>query len=130
MNHNGGFVQDFITNYPHSTAKEREEVMGYYPVGFLPALHALASAYTICDHWFSSVPGPTWTNRLFLLAGTSLGRIHMPEGIKDPDLCQLFYQRQDSIFDRLNEKNISWDSYRYLFWIYQLLSKHFLDYLR
>lgn len=110
-NNNGGFVQDFITNYPNSTAEERQEVMAYYPTGFLPALHALAAAYTICDHWFSAVPGPTWTNRFFMLSGTSLGRINMPEGVKDPDLCQLFYQRQDGIFDRLNEKNISWRSY-------------------
>jgi phospholipase C len=29
----------------------------------LPGLHELAQHFTICDHWFSSLPGPTWPNR-------------------------------------------------------------------
>src|SRR5262249_16931262 len=37
---------------------------GYAP-GRLPAIHALAREYAICDSWFSSVPGPTWPNRFF-----------------------------------------------------------------
>ncbi|HEX2549017.1 MAG TPA: alkaline phosphatase family protein [Gammaproteobacteria bacterium] len=108
---NGGFVQDFITQYPKSTLKDRQSIMGYYPYGFLPAIHALAKEYTICDHWFASVPGPTWTNRFFALSGTSMGRVEMPDASKDPDLKEIFYQRQDSIFDRLNEKKISWRTY-------------------
>ena len=31
-----------------------------------------------CDHWFSSLPGPTWINRLFAHTGTSLGQISEP----------------------------------------------------
>src|SRR5262245_39823406 len=56
----GGFVDDFkrAYNLPRALTKE---VMGYYEFGHLPALHRLASEFTICDHWFSSVPGPTWT---------------------------------------------------------------------
>src|SRR5690349_7952349 len=56
---NSGFVQDFITNYPNSSFEDRQDVMGYYPFGFLPALHALGQEYTVCDYWFSSLPGPT-----------------------------------------------------------------------
>lgn len=108
---NSGFVQDFMTNYPNSSSQDRQNVMGYYPLGFLPALHALAAEYTVCDHWFASLPGPTWPNRFFALSGTSLGRIKMPENIKDPELCEIFHQTQKSIFDRLDEKNISWRSY-------------------
>lgn len=109
---NGGYVQDFITNYPNSSAADRQNVMSYYPRAFLPALHALASEYTVCDHWFSSVPGPTWTNRFFLLSGTSSGRTKMPGDLKEPEaFLEFFYQRQDTIFDRLNEKKISWRVY-------------------
>jgi len=38
---NGGFVKDFITQYPASTLKDHQNIMGYYPLEFLPALHAL-----------------------------------------------------------------------------------------
>src|SRR5262249_37235666 len=58
-NHNGGFVADFVKACPESTPVQRQFVMGYYPLNFLPALHGLSREYLICDHWFSSVPGPT-----------------------------------------------------------------------
>ena len=54
--------------------------------GTLPAIHALADAFTVCDAWHSSVPGPTWVNRLFALSGTSLGRVKMPNGIMNLNL--------------------------------------------
>ncbi len=108
---NSGFVQNFITHYPTSSPNDRQNIMGYYPWGFLPALHALAAEYTVCDHWFSSLPGPTWPNRFFALSGTSSGRVNMPDGMKDPELREFFYQRQSTIFDRLNEQKISWRSY-------------------
>jgi len=113
---NGGFIKDFVLTYPQSTLQEREYVMGYYPLHFLPALHALASNFTICDHWFSSVPGPTWPNRFFLLSGTSSGRVRMPEGIKNADIGNaIFYQNQKTIFDCLSEAGKKWKIYYYDF---------------
>jgi phospholipase C len=55
--HNGGFVADFAQARPASTAEQRQFVMGYYPRDFLLALHGLARAFLVCDHWFCSVPG-------------------------------------------------------------------------
>ena len=78
----------------------RHEVMKYHARGTLRALHALAENFTVCDRWFSSVPGPTWTNRLFLMSGTSLGRVNMPGGLMD---INLHWYDQPTIFDRLNE---------------------------
>ena len=49
LNQNGGFVQNFMLNYPNSSAEDRQGVMAYYPAGFLPATHALAAEYTVCD---------------------------------------------------------------------------------
>ena len=49
--------------------------MGFYRDGELPVFHKLAKAYTICDRWFSSMPGPTWPNRVFVHTGTSLGYV-------------------------------------------------------
>jgi len=115
---NGGFVEDLIASYPDCTESDREAIMGYYPSGFLPALHRLARDFTVCDHWFSSVPGPTWTNRFFLLSGTSRGCVAMPgddsKASGRPAFSRLtgwFAQRQDTLFDRLTEKGIHWKSY-------------------
>jgi phospholipase C len=37
----------------------------------LPVLHALAREFVVCDHWFSSMPGPTEPNRYFMHVGTA-----------------------------------------------------------
>ena len=34
---------------------------------------ALAEEFVVCDNWFSSMPGPTWPNRFYLMSGTSGG---------------------------------------------------------
>jgi phospholipase C len=77
-NDNTGFVVDYATVYPDTTPEQRQKIMSYYPNGALGPLHALATTFAVCDAWHSSVPGPTWTNRLFALSGTSLGRVVMP----------------------------------------------------
>jgi len=61
QDNNGGFVKEFQKAYPHCSADDLKDVMGYYPLDFLPALHALGRDFTICDNWFSSLPGPTLT---------------------------------------------------------------------
>jgi phospholipase C len=110
--HNGGFVRDYAESYPDSTAASRGFIMGYYPLDFLPSLHALARDFTICDHWFSSLPGPTWPNRFFALTGTSNGRANMPDdGTHKADLPGFFQQTQTTIFDRLNERAVHWKVY-------------------
>jgi phospholipase C len=72
------FVAEYVRNFPASTTAQRNEIMGYYPVGTLPALHKLAEHFTVCDRWFASVPGPTWVNRFFVHTGTALGVARMP----------------------------------------------------
>lgn len=109
---NGGFVRDFSTNFPQSSKEARQFIMGYYPLDSLPALHALGRQFTICDHWHSSLPGPTWPNRFFALSGTSNGRVDMPDdGTRRADLPGYFHQTQDTLFDRLNERGIDWKVY-------------------
>jgi len=111
-NDNSGFVRDFVGAYPDAPPQERQNVMSYYRLDTLPALHPLARNYTVCDHWFSSLPGPTWPNRFFALSGTCLGRVDMPgDGTSGADLPGFFAQTQDTIFDRLNEKQINWKVY-------------------
>jgi phospholipase C len=114
---NSGFVQDFAEFYgSQASPDDRQLIMSYYPRMFLHALHRMARDFTICDHWFSSLPGPTWPNRFFAFSGTASGRVDMPDGIKHPDLDNLiFLQHQTTLFDRLNEADKSWKVYFYDF---------------
>jgi phospholipase C len=111
---NGGFVRDYATSYPSTTEAQHQQVMDCFGPGALPALHELAREFTICDRWFSSVPGPTWTNRLFVHSGTSLGRVRMPESLPDSLEHPGLYVDYDqtTIYDRFNEAGISWRIYR------------------
>lgn len=103
-----GFVADFAVAYPYSQPADRAEIMKYFADGTLPALHALAKSFAVCDRWFSSLPGPTWPNRFFAHTGTSIGRVSMPEGIFD---ANLHWYDQTTLYDRLNEKQIKWRVY-------------------
>jgi phospholipase C len=112
-NDNANFVLDYSETYPSSSTDKRQQIMGYFDPGSLSALHELARHFTICDHWYSSVPGPTWANRFFVHSGTSLGRVQMPEDLADslrhPGLY--FGYDQTSIYDRLNQRGIPWRIY-------------------
>lgn len=114
---NSGFVSDFADYYGSGASPDdRQLIMSYYPRMYLHALHRMARDFTICDHWFSSVPGPTWPNRFFAFSGTASGRVDMPDGIRHPDLDNLiFRQHQTTLFDRLNESGRSWKVYYYDF---------------
>jgi phospholipase C len=105
---NLGFVADFAQLYPQAALPERQEIMGWYPYQFLPALHYLADNFVVCDHWYSSVPGPTWPNRFFVHSGTSLGHVDMPEGVFNPGL-HLYDQR--TLYDELDDAHVDWRIY-------------------
>lgn len=105
---NRGFVTDFAHTHPTSTAAERREIMAYYPRGFLPALHMLAENFVVCDHWFSSLPGPTWINRLFAHAGTSLGHVSEPGSLFSGRL-HLYDER--TLYDELHDAGVPWRIY-------------------
>ena len=85
-NDNGNFVLDYAKAYPRSGAEERQQIMAYFPLDALPALHALAREFTVCDRWFSSLPGATWPNRLYVHSGTSLAHAEMPHCLHE--LCR------------------------------------------
>ena len=112
---NSGFVRSFANDYPKSSIAARQDIMGYYPLDFLPALHTLGAQFTVCDKWFSSLPGPTWPNRYFALTGTSMGEVEMPDGLAALNPRWYTEQSQDTLFDRLNDKEKTWKIYFYDF---------------
>ncbi len=70
-NQNGGFVANYAKERP--AAGDKGIVMGYYNGDDLPTYDHLAREYCVCDRWFSSVPGATWPNRLYAVAGKAAG---------------------------------------------------------
>jgi phospholipase C len=111
---NSGFVKNFAKHYPKSSLKEREAIMGYYPLDYLPSLHTLARNFTICDNWFCSFPGSTWANRFFALSGTCSGNFAMLPAVDKEATANIFSaQSQDTIFDRLEEAKKKWGIFYY-----------------
>jgi phospholipase C len=101
--------------------------MGYYTRQDIPVHYALADAFTICDHYFCSVMGPTDPNRLFWISGSI-----DPEG---RDGGPLLYTPTDdpgaptytwtTYPEVLEEAGISWKLYQDQ--TIELLSRRFLS---
>ncbi|MDQ6816465.1 MAG: hypothetical protein M3018_03530 [Actinomycetota bacterium] len=85
---NGGFVQNFI-DMKHPAPEDRRLPMGHYTAQHVPAYDFLARQYCVCDAWHASVPGDTWPNRLFALAGRAGPKVSMERGILE-ELTRLF----------------------------------------
>src|SRR5215831_5312667 len=64
----GGFVKNFIEQ-KRPPEQWRRLPMGYYTQELVPVYDFLARRYCVCDAWHSSIPGDTWPNRLYSLAG-------------------------------------------------------------
>lgn len=103
-----GFVTDFAQHNPKAPAFDRYQIMAYFTLGTLPVLHTLARSFLVCDHWFSSVPGPTWPNRFFVHSGTSLGHVDMPNGFFQP---AIHLYDQPTVYGRLSERGVAWKIY-------------------
>jgi phospholipase C len=97
---NGGLMNGFV-----QTANAIQP-MGYYPPEVLPFAYSLASTFTLGNRWFSSVPGPTYPNRRFLLAGTAWGGT-----VTSIDTLTDSPPPNGTIFDRLSGQHVSWCNY-------------------
>ncbi len=64
----GGFVKNFIEQ-KQPPEQWRRLPMGYYTQELVPVYDFLARQFCVCDAWHSSIPGDTWPNRLYSLAG-------------------------------------------------------------
>ena len=65
----------FVTNYSETHHFDNPaEIMKCYAPDQLPVLTTLAKEFAVCDHWYSSMPGPTWPNRFFVHAASTMSR--------------------------------------------------------
>jgi phospholipase C len=79
--------------------------MGYWQQADLPFYYSLARVFPVADRYFSSVLGPTFPNRRYLIAATSTGKTDnsLPSLTETPP--------NGTLFDRLNANGISWKNY-------------------
>ncbi len=114
---NNGFVASYSlvsgrTGVPIGVEKGKTIMKCFDPLTQLPVLSALAQNFLLCDHWFCSVPGPTWPNRFFVHAASSNGHVDSPsalEALKDEIAFSTYGMR--TIYENLTEKNLSWKIY-------------------
>src|SRR5215471_18228109 len=55
--------------YDQWCANKTDMTMGYHLRSDIPFHYALADAFTVCDAYFCSLPGPTHPNRAYLMTG-------------------------------------------------------------
>jgi phospholipase C len=84
------------------TDAELRTVMDCFSPQQVPAISTLAQEFYLCDHWFSSVPGPTMPNRLFMHMATSGGYAH--------NAWNKFWD-QRTIYNSLEEAGNTWRFY-------------------
>ena len=104
----------FVTSYCKIDPAHPDEIMKCYAPDQLPVLTALAQEFAACDHWFSSIPGPTWPNRFFVHAASSAGLDHSPSPLTSIEslLVKGYTFEHGTIFDRLDKANLSWTIYK------------------
>ncbi len=97
---NGGRMDGFVR------AMNSVQPMGYYTPEVLPFAYSLASTFTVANQWFCSLPGPTYPNRRFLLAGTAYGTT-----VTHGDPLVAPSPPGGTVFDLLSKNGISWADY-------------------
>ena len=94
----------FVANYSYrnnNSLPPAHKIMRCFAPDKLPAMTTLAREFGVCDAWYSSLPGQTWPNRMFVHAATSDGHIDN----------KLYTYDIDTIYDRLEQAGHSWKIY-------------------
>lgn len=103
-----GFVeQEWLQDDFNSSVNYCNVMQGFAPER-IPVISALASEFAIMDNFFASLPGPTWPNRAFVLAGTSSGLTET--GMWYQNTSDLLLPSK-TIYDQVAEAGGSWRHY-------------------
>ena len=97
---NDGFV---VANDPNGT-----RAMGYFDATDLPYYHALYSTFAMSQRHFCSLLGPTWVNRMYMVAGTSFGLV---DNIAVPDDRLASYRGCTTLYEQLDAAGVEWRVY-------------------
>src|SRR3954467_2313140 len=102
----------YVSSYAAAGGQSPGDIMKCYSPDQLPVLNALAREFVVCDNWYSSMPGPTWPNRMFVHAATSGTYDDSPEwwdlsgGVLFPGGGYEF--RNGTVFDQLKKAGVKY----------------------
>ena len=110
---NAGFVENYLhpSNPDDKASSTPDRIMRCFDTAEqLPVMYQLAQEFAICDQWFSSMPGPTWPNRFFLLAASTGGLDHSPSNadIVTATTVEGYRFENGDVFDLLDDNCIDW----------------------
>src|SRR6266436_700608 len=109
---NSGFIASYRANPGSSDpgSPQPEKIMRCFSSDQLPVLNTLAQEFAICDHWFASIPGPTWPNRFFIHAASSGGLDDSPSGFDSAtsELVDGYRFNNGTLFDSLESACLDW----------------------
>src|SRR5579871_817190 len=91
-----GFVQSYLQ--VSGKIDRAKNAMKCFSPQRVPVLSTLAKQYTVCDRWFSSVPGPTLPNRAYAHSATSVGRV---------DMNPIWFEQGKTIYELLAESGVT-----------------------
>ena len=114
-----GFVDSFHAHHPEA---DPQLVMGFYDADQASAFDQLAAAFTVCNRWFASHPGPTFPNRFCAVAGRT--PIIENFAVDDPEMG---YTKLETVFDFLNRKNRTWLYYEHDVGFLRMFDKFRID---
>jgi phospholipase C len=105
---NSGFALSFSNG-----RGDPAELMKCFRSDQLPILNQLAREFAICDHWHSSLPGPTFPNRFFAHAASSGGLDHSPGGgeVAWWETVDGFDFAKGTIYNRLDDAGLRYGFY-------------------
>jgi phospholipase C len=87
-----------------------DQTMNFYNQEEIPFYYDLALKFAISDRYFSSVLGPTFPNRSYLLAATSFGHTTTSE-VFPPAGSTGYKPITGTIFDLMEKNHVSWADY-------------------
>jgi phospholipase C len=110
-----GKMDGFVTQNDQATPAGADPVvyqgaraMWWYDQTDLPLYYQLANTFAVADHYHCALQGPTWPNRMYLIAGTSFGQTDSVF----PDISAYPFPLQDAtVLDELEKRHITWQLY-------------------
>jgi len=105
---NLGKMDGFVIQHELIEPAFHTEVMGYHTREHLPISYALAEGYTLCDHWFAAVLGPTWPNRFYLHCASANGQQGNLPNFGITSIWDVLAQQQPPISARNYYSDVPW----------------------
>jgi phospholipase C len=105
-----GYMTDYETAVTRhgGDLKQVEAIMNCFRPTDVPVISQLANSFTVCDHWYASLPSQTLANRCFVHAGTSRGHVN---NSSDATRHASWVSTAPTIFSMMKKANIAWRIY-------------------